>query len=461
MKRTVFLLLLLSGVFSSYAQVAQISGIAQKDKLEEIRLYQVENGTLKEIARTQIATDGYYGFLFDPAVAGYYVIGDEKANQHRLYIQPGDKAELNIWEERVELTKNNTRENKLLYEWEALAGMLKEYALDYYSKHIEFDFKHFFPYFTALLPEINRFKENIKSKNKHFEQLLKETIDFDTEYYALRFLKSIKIDFALRVTPNTPVGSFPKKKDYPEYYFTLVKLDKFSDTEVLRQPYGVDFISRYADFAASMEEKPSSLENKLTYVANDQLKAELVLLQLPGFKSYEQVEIMEEKYGSLFTEPAHRKRIDQAIARLYQAETGKAAANFTYPDRSGKLVSLSDFRGKVVVVDVWAHWCGPCRAQIPALKKLEEEMHGKDVVFIGVSVDEKKDYHKWEEALDKEGLGGIQLFASGWSKITKDYKITGIPRFMVFDRKGNVVNATAPRPSDPALKRLLEKELKK
>ena len=64
-------------------------------------------------------------------------------------------------------------------------------------------------------------------------------------------------------------------------------------------------------------------------------------------------------------------------------------------------------------------------------------MHGTDVVFLGVSVDEAK----------------------GWSKITKDYKINGIPRFMVFDKKGNIVSADAPRPSNPELKKMLEAEL--
>ena len=110
---------------------------------------------------------------------------------------------------------------------------------------------------------------------------------------------------------------------------------------------------------------------------------------------------------------------------------------------------------------MWATWCGPCRGEIPHLKKLEQEMHGTDVVFLGVSVDETKDKQKWLDFIKKEELGGVQVHASGWSKIAQDYKIKGIPRFMVFDKQGRVVSVDAPRPSSPELKEILEKELKK
>src|SRR5690606_23739996 len=119
---------------------------------------------------------------------------------------------------------------------------------------------------------------------------------------------------------------------------------------------------------------------------------------------------------------------------------------FTYPDLNGKMVSLTDFKGKVVLVDVWATWCGPCKAEIPALKKMEEELRAKDIVLLSVSVDEEKDKQKWKDFVKDENLTGVQVFASGWSDIAKFYKITGIPRFMVFDKKGNIVSTNSPRP---------------
>ena len=138
------------------------------------------------------------------------------------------------------------------------------------------------------------------------------------------------------------------------------------------------------------------------------------------------------------------------------------AIDFEYEDRNGKKYALSDFKGKVVLVDVWASWCGPCLRQIPYMKKLEEEFKGKDVVFLGVSVDEVKNKDKWLESLDTKKPTGIQLWAKGWdSHIAKAYKIRSIPRFLLFDKEGNIISVDAPRPSDPKLKTLIEKYLKK
>ena len=140
-------------------------------------------------------------------------------------------------------------------------------------------------------------------------------------------------------------------------------------------------------------------------------------------------------------------------------QPGDAAIDFTYPDKDGNDVSLSDFVGSVVYVDVWATWCGPCRAEMPSLHDLETEYSDKNVTFIGVSVDEEENRQAWLDMMVNKDMKGVQLFADGWSQITKDYAINGIPRFMLFDTEGNVVNLDAYRPSSddirPALDALL------
>ena len=136
---------------------------------------------------------------------------------------------------------------------------------------------------------------------------------------------------------------------------------------------------------------------------------------------------------------------------------GEPAIDFNYPDIEENEISLTSFKGKLVYVDVWATWCGPCKAEIPSLQKLETDYHGKDITFMSVSVDTDKE--AWEKMVAEKELGGEQLWADGWSKITKDYAIFGIPRFLLFDDKGNVISTNAPRPSSDEIRGLIDTNL--
>lgn len=135
-----------------------------------------------------------------------------------------------------------------------------------------------------------------------------------------------------------------------------------------------------------------------------------------------------------------------------------------YENYNGGKTSLSDLKGKYVYVDVWATWCGPCKAEIPSLKALEKQYHGKNIQFVSLSIDDDRSHGgSWDKAredwkamiADKE-LSGIQLFApNGWqSQFVLDYKIKGIPRFILIDPNGDVVTPDAPRPSDASLTEL-------
>ena len=129
-----------------------------------------------------------------------------------------------------------------------------------------------------------------------------------------------------------------------------------------------------------------------------------------------------------------------------------------YENYKGGTTSLDDLKGKYVYLDIWATWCGPCKAEIPYLKAIEKEFHDNNIAFVSISIDKKEAYDKWKEMIVEKELSGIQLFADNdWnSQFVQDYEIEGIPRFILVDDKGNIVNADAPRPSNPKLKELLK-----
>ena len=145
---------------------------------------------------------------------------------------------------------------------------------------------------------------------------------------------------------------------------------------------------------------------------------------------------------------------------VYNApKKGEKAINFTYPVLQGDTISLFDLHGKYVYVDVWATWCGPCIYEIPYLVELEKDYHNNDITFVSISLDTEKDKEKWKTMVKEKNLKGIHLFANGWSKITKDYAIFGIPRFMLFDKTGNVIETNAPRPSSKEIRILFNEIL--
>lgn len=157
----------------------------------------------------------------------------------------------------------------------------------------------------------------------------------------------------------------------------------------------------------------------------------------------------------------------QARANQFADFIGKPSPTFiNYENYKGGTTSLDDLKGKYVYVDVWATWCGPCKREIPSLKKIEEQYRGKNIEFVSISVDDgrgfKGDTKELAKAASKEGwkkmiaekeMGGIQLFSdNAWkSDFVQGYKIQGIPRFILIDPNGNTVNADAPRPSNPKL----------
>lgn len=143
------------------------------------------------------------------------------------------------------------------------------------------------------------------------------------------------------------------------------------------------------------------------------------------------------------------QKIESAMARWDQLAKGMKAPSFTASDVDGKEYKLEDFLGKYVYIDVWATWCGPCVREIPFLKVLEHEFHDNNISFISVSVDNQRDYQKWKNMVVDENLSGYQLIApNDWkSDIAKNYLIQSIPRFILIDMEGNMINVSAERPS--------------
>lgn len=175
---------------------------------------------------------------------------------------------------------------------------------------------------------------------------------------------------------------------------------------------------------------------------------------MPGSKD------LDEKYSLLKELTASPEKIKEFTQKYNQAKSlakGAVSPSFEYENYEGGTTSLEDLKGKYVYIDVWATWCGPCLAEIPHLKEVEELFYDKNIEFVSISVDAPKQYEAWKTMVKEKNLGGVQLFADhSWeSSFVKQYLIEGIPRFILIDPAGNIVSADAPRPSSEELKELL------
>lgn len=130
--------------------------------------------------------------------------------------------------------------------------------------------------------------------------------------------------------------------------------------------------------------------------------------------------------------------------------SGTPAPDITLDTPDGKQVQLKDIcKGKFTYIDVWATWCGPCKMEIPHMAKLVERFKGNDkVLFISISCDENVEAWKKMIEADKPAWAQYNIHGKTNQQFSADWGITGIPRFIMIDKNGNIFAADATRPSN-------------
>lgn len=133
----------------------------------------------------------------------------------------------------------------------------------------------------------------------------------------------------------------------------------------------------------------------------------------------------------------YRQQKDEQEALRNRVKEGMPAPDITFQNEKGKTLHLDKLKGKITLIDFWASWCGPCRKEIPHVKKYYEEYKNKGVQFISVSIDAKKD--AWTKALKEEQMPWLQGWAPNSGKdVLNIYQFNGIPFLILLDKKGNI-----------------------
>ena len=122
-----------------------------------------------------------------------------------------------------------------------------------------------------------------------------------------------------------------------------------------------------------------------------------------------------------------------------QLHVGSEAPEITLPNAKDSMIKLSSFRGKPVLVDFWASWCGPCRAENPSVVKLYKKFRERGFVVLGVSLDMKKS--EWIKAIKKDRITYLQVIdKDGWnSTFAGKYFVDQIPSNFLLDKEGKII----------------------
>lgn len=170
----------------------------------------------------------------------------------------------------------------------------------------------------------------------------------------------------------------------------------------------------------------------------------------------ENITDLQNLYYTYVTSPRLNAIFKQACSKWDKAAVGRPSPMFKGVDVNGKEMTLRNFRGKYVYIDMWATWCGPCQKELPFLKKLEEKYKGRNIAFVGLSIDQDK--AKWADRVKNGALSGTQLYIGKGTKFQSDYRISGIPRFILLDPNGRIVNPDMTRPSSEDTEKILNSQ---
>ncbi|MDR2027787.1 MAG: TlpA family protein disulfide reductase [Prevotellaceae bacterium] len=435
-------------------ELTTVSGKWNRSIPEKLYLYKIVNGSLAEIASSSIYEDSTFCFATRPSKGDFYYIGPGKlsADRYAFYLKPGDNLNFTVTANSYTLNGNNSPENREVAKWHDFIQPL-EWKAVYFDKENS-TYVDFFPLLEEKLKALEDYPKNVTA-NRDFNQAFEEYKKFNLLDIAIHFI-------------YTPRTAHPEGEDFPAYYRNMDISALTQTTAIMKySPAGINNIENIIFNRLRLENQKitnplDAIMENISKVANDTLKGEMVVKfaahkkTLAGFAEY------REQYGKYLVTKNQKTRMRELELALNDAKDGSPAMDFKFADKDGKQVALSDFKGKLVYIDIWATWCGPCKQELPHLKKLEEEYrNNKNIVFLSVSTDASKDHQKWKDYLAKEDLKGVQLFAGDDARdgIIKPYKVSGIPRFVLVGKDGTILSSDAPRPSSPEIRPLLKANL--
>lgn len=244
------------------------------------------------------------------------------------------------------------------------------------------------------------------------------------------------------------VSGSKAQKEYEAYNKLLVPYDKQQET----------FGPRYEKFSKEKDEAgmksiqdeyQAMLKDKNEKVVKPYIDAHssspIVLNILNSYVGYDidpvAVEPLYDHLSATNRNSPSGKALKNRIETAKKTAVGAYAMNFTQNDTLGKPISLSDFKGKYVLLDFWASWCGPCRAENPNVVKAFNQYKDKNFTVLGVSLDQDGKHQAWMDAIHKDELTWTHVSdLKFWDNaVAKQFGIRAIPQNLLIDPNGKII----------------------
>jgi peroxiredoxin len=425
-----------------------------------VALYKIEAGQAVSLGFRRPGEQDTCQFSFTMEKEGIYFLqkpgGKGGAYTHVLYLKPGEQKLVDIYFSNVNIdfdscyVQSPNKETMALQTWADLLNGIVKLGMNKYKR------EEFISAYDTLVNEVKQLKKNSRTGSQYFNYVFASKVDADILY-----LKAAAFfNFGSRLN-----AGYDSTESNQQFYQSMAG-QKFCNASILHSEHGLELIrfsigyNLLKKYGSEKQMLAASFVEKAKSVCNDSIRRAYVISWMPTINTYEQFKIDIQPFKNIFTTTASKEVYQKKADELTVFAKGAPAYNFKLKDTKDRTVSMSDFKGKVVVMDIWAMWCAPCLTEKPFFQKVEESFKDRDdIVFIGVSHDGLSRRAVWKNFVAKKGWKNIELLANYNESIGKYYKVDGIPRLMIFDKEGKIVTVDAPRPSDPAFKELIEQIL--
>lgn len=381
--------------------------------------------------------------------AGFYRLS--LSNQSiQLFIVPGDRisliADQRTWHTSALFKGDHAKENNYLVIYENLKTTLQPQDFQTFFTQEEDDFIKAVEERTTLL---NDSQQDYQKKNGTFDEFFAEMISEEVAYDAAIMKMNYPFYFEYLLPDSNVILS--------DTYDSFLQNLEIDSEDNLMVPAYKGFLMKYLEFKTindtsdhetTQNVKKFNSISKLFQSENVKNLLYYSLMQEILETSINDASLVMDKYIQLQTNAKYKEEITTGYNSWSTLLKGKSSPEITCVTATGKTVSLQSLKGKLIYIDIWATWCGPCLRELPYLENLQEKYKKReDIVFVSISIDDDK--VAWSTMVKEKNMKGIQLHANTemHEKIVNNYLINGIPRFIIINKSGNIWNANAPRPS--------------